>query len=444
MNVQLALVAAATALVTAVPAQAQQAATQAPPPVIAPIQVGVGTNITISGLLAVGLKQSEITQGSAATARPGTSAEYRLDDNTSRLVIGSTSRIKDGWNVIFRIESRFQADVRPSVPLTPAYGFTGAAGGTQYNPTGANTGWADGDTWGGISSPYGTVTFGKSTLYYTDTIGMEYLGLPGPGESYRIWDANGLASFNLLSATPLLAATTATGAVAGGVQFTMGNSRTNNVLKYNSIKFGKVFDFSIAVTKQNGDEARYSAPTPGFKNYENGGTLYAKANYNDGPLTASLSLLSQKAMGGSIALDKDTNGLRAGVAYTLPIKLKVGIVVDKTSVDNGSTINGVATKSDRTVIEIPVAYYFGDHGVYATYTKAGDTAGIANSGATQLNLCYDYALTKRAFIGVAYSTIKNQANGVYSPFLSGTTFGGTGTVKGETWSQIGINFNYWF
>jgi hypothetical protein len=442
MNVQLALVAAATALVTAIPAQAQTAA-QAPP-VIAPIQVGVATNITIGGLLAVGVKQSEVTQGNAATARPGTSKEYRLDDNTSRLVISSSSKIKDGWAVLFRIESRFQADVRPSVPLTPAYGFTGVAGGTQYNPTGANTGWADGDTWGGISSPYGTVTFGKSTLYYTDTIGMDYLGLPGPGESYRIWDANGLASFNLLSATPLLASTTATGAVAGGVQFTMGNSRTNNVLKYNSLKFGKVFDFSVAFTKQNGDEARYSAPTPGLKNYENGGTLYAKANYNQGPLTASLSLLSQKAMGGSIALDKDVNAMRLGVAYTLPMKVKIGVVMDKTSVDNGSTINGVATKSDRTVFEVPISYAFGDHGVYATYTKAGNTAGIDKTGATQINLCYDYALTKRAFIGVAYSTIKNEANGVYSPFLSGTTFGGTGTVKGETWSQVGINFNYWF
>src|SRR5450759_4834513 len=95
MKVRLAVLATAIAVASSPPAWAQG------------FQVGSATNVSISGLLAVGLKSSEVSN----TARPGIAAETRLDDNTSRVIISSTSKIMEGWNVIFRIESRFQADV---------------------------------------------------------------------------------------------------------------------------------------------------------------------------------------------------------------------------------------------------------------------------------------------------------------------------------------------
>jgi hypothetical protein len=99
---------------------------------------------------------------------------------------------------------------------------------------------------------------------------------------------------------------------------------------------------------------------------------------------------------------------------------------------------------------VPISYSFGDHGIYATYTKAGNTSDINDSGAKQLNFVYDYALTKRAFVGVFYTNITNGANGRYTGFLTGTVFGGSaanpaGTAtSGESWRQIGVNLNYWF
>ncbi|HTS01330.1 MAG TPA: porin, partial [Thermoanaerobaculia bacterium] len=150
-------IAAAVAVAAGVPARAQTPAAAAPAPTPAPayapapalgFYVGSFTNVSISGLLAVGLKESEVTN----TSRPGMSSETRLDDNTSRLIIASTSKIANGWNVIFRIESRFQADVRP---VDPAYNNNNLIGTATYH-TGDVTGWADGDTWGGISSPYGS------------------------------------------------------------------------------------------------------------------------------------------------------------------------------------------------------------------------------------------------------------------------------------------------
>src|SRR5664279_2938244 len=147
MKIRFAVVAAASALV-AMPSWGQG------------IAVTGNTNITISGLLAVGVKNQDISTGNATTART-VSNETGVYDNTSRLIIASTSKITEGWNVIFRVESRFTPNVRPGAALLPAVG--GPAANLAVNDASQ---WADGDTWGGVSSPYGSLIVGKSTLYY--------------------------------------------------------------------------------------------------------------------------------------------------------------------------------------------------------------------------------------------------------------------------------------
>jgi predicted porin len=442
-------VVAAFALAASFPAWAQTP-TPSPTPAPAPapslgFYVGSFTNVSITGLLAVGLKESHVTNSS----RPGLNTETRLDDNTSRLIISSTSKIANGWNIIFRVESRFQADVRPVDPAINSAVLVG----TQSIHNADITGWADGDTWGGISSPYGSIVFGKSTVYYTDTINVGYLGLPAsPGEGYRIWDANGLGTFNMLDQVTGL---TKTGVGASSV-FTLGNTRSRNVVRYNSVNYSG-FDFSLAWSKNfSGDELHYTAPgTVGYsRSYTNGEGWYASARYNKGPLSIQASVVDQAILGGVYnptvqAGPPDLLAYRAGASYTLPINLKIGVVYDHTSYDNSvysTPTSAVATdKAKRDVFLIPVSYGFGPHAVYVTYGLAGNTSSAADTGATQLNIAYDYALTKRAFIGLYYTSIKNDANGHYTPFLSGYSLGpSTNSVAGENWWQLGLNLNYWF
>ena len=430
-KVSLAALVAAFAFASALPAWGQG------------FQVGSATNVTVSGLLAVGLKSSEVIN----TNRPGMSSELRLDDNTSRVIISSTSKFAEGWNVIFRVESRFQADVRPIDPAIP--------GTTIYS--GNITGWADGDTYGGISSPYGALTFGKSSVWYGDTLDMSYLGLPaGTGEGYRIWDDNGLSLFNMLNQVTPLSKT----GVGAGSSFTMGNTRSRNVVRFNSIKFSGL-DFSVAWSPNpDGDELKYVAPaadgtTPGYaRSYTSGGMFYGGVKYNNGPLAASFSYLNKRIQGGTYnpavaAGPADVHALRLGATYTLPFKVKVGVVYDHTEIDNAVYANStrsVATESaKRDVVVVPVSYSYKDHAFYVTYSWAGNTSSHADTGSTQLNIGYDYALTKRAFVGLYYTLLKNDKNGHYTPFLAGYSLGGTvNSVAGENWRQIGVNLNYWF
>ena len=408
-------------------------------------QVGSGTELSLSGLLAVGVKSSTITN----VTLPGRVAheELRVDDNTSRLTVSGSTLITEGYKVIFRVESRFTTDLRPGATAYP-----GAL--NVYNITG----WADGDTWGGVSTPIGSLVFGKTAFYYLDTFDASYLGIPGPGEGYRAWDGQGLAFFNLLSQV----------STTTSLKATLGITRSANVMRFDSVAF-KGFDFNVVYSKNpSGDELKNGAAGVTSASYESGGTWGGRVRYNNGGFTALVSLLDQQPQGSAYGA---THGQRAGVGYMFkqgPLTgLKFGVEYDKTSIDCPSAAGypaspfGIAplgTKAaSRTVYSVPVQYQWGKHGVYATYTKAGDTSSIADTGATQTNLGYDYALTKRAFVGLYYTDLKNSAKGIYAPFLSGSALGGSAPnygnatgpagapiTTGEGYRQFALCLNYWF
>jgi len=431
MKIRFALVAAASAL-AALPSWGQG------------IQVTGATNITISGLLSVGVKNSEFSQGNAATARTATT-ETHVDDNTSRLIIASTSKIIEGWNVIFRMETRFTPNVRPGDALIPSVG--GAPASFAVNDA---TGIADGDTWGGVSSPFGSIVVGKSTLYYTDTISAGYLApsLEAPGESYRIWDANGLASFNLLS-TYNTGAVSATGTLTPVTRNILGNTRSRNVVRYDSTLLKpdaeSLLQFSLAWSKNPAGAQNVWVSNANGSTYEGGQTLYGRAMFNGHGFSASASYLDQKFQGVlASAANTELKAMRLGLSYKWQ-GLKVGVVYDDSNMVNGLNTLGVLSDAKRSVFEVPISYSFGDHAFYATYAKAGSTSSLTDTGAKQMNFVYDYALTKRAFLGVYYTNLKNDAHAYYQPFLTGySPFGGSAIATGEGWRQIGVILNYWF
>jgi predicted porin len=82
--------------------------------------------------------------------------------------------------------------------------------------------------------------------------------------------------------------------------------------------------------------------------------------------------------------------------------------------------------------------------VYATYTRANDTSGLADSGAKQFNLGYDYMFAKNTFVGVYYTKFKNDANGGYAPYLTNSALGATAPRPGEGFRQLSVDLNYWF
>lgn len=383
-------------------------------------KVGATTNLSISGLVAVGAKASEVTDTTRAVKQ-----ESRVDDNTSRLIFSGNTDLGNGLKAIFRIESRYTNDTRPSTPLTPGSATT----------VGTGTGWADGDTWGGISTPYGNLVFGKSVLYYTDTMQVSAVGLKGAGESYRIWDANGLGIYNILSEV----------GTKGGNFTTLGLTRAQNVIRWDSPMVNGL-DASVAYSKNpSGDENHFGCAGCAV-DYESGGTWYGRVRYNNGPLSASFSVLNSKVQGDVVAAPYvgplDKTAYRIGAAYTFDSGFRIGAVYDNTKVKNG--IPGVAADARRGAYSLPVSYNWGPHAVYLTYSRANDTSGLADSGAKQYNAGYDYMFAKNTYVGVYYTKFKNDVNGGYAPYLTGSALGATAPRPGEGLRQLSVDLNYWF
>ena len=58
------------------------------------------------------------------------------------------------------------------------------------------------------------------------------------------------------------------------------------------------------------------------------------------------------------------------------------------------------------------------------------------TGAKQWTFAYDYAMTKRAFIGIVVTTINNDSRVNYQGFLTGySAFGNSSLLQGESWRQ---------
>jgi Gram-negative porin len=432
MKIRFAVVAAASAL-AALPMWAQTT-----------VSVSSSTNITIGGLIAMGVKNAEISQGNASAARV-TANETGVYDNTSRLWFTSTSKIADGWNVFMRIESRMPMNVRPGDALLQNVG--GVPAGIAVNDA---SGWADGDSWAGIGTPYGNFYAGHCHLYVTDGISVGYLApsLEHPGEGYRVWDVQALGIFNILD-------TYMTGKQDGTSLMTKQNTlaitRSRNVIKWDSLTFkpdaSSMLNFSLAWSKNVAGAQNVWVSNANGTTYEGGQTIFGKALYNGYGVSAMAVYVDQKFQGvASTAANTELKAMRLGASYKWN-GIKAGLIYDNTSMVNGglNAAGAIIGNSGRTAFQVPVSYQWGDHGVYATYTLAGKTESQANTAAKQMTFAYDYALTKRAFLGVALTTINNDSRVNYQGFLTGYSAFGTSSLSyGESWRQLSLSLNYWF
>jgi len=152
------------------------------------------SSVTISGIFKVGLGQIKMGQRAA-----GNSSELRMIDNSSRIIFNVTEDLGGGMQAIAQLDLRFQPD---------------GGGGPA----------ASGNTWVGLrGKSWGTVTMGRHDLHY----GKQ------PDEIAAKAGALYAAAVSLMDY-----------AGGGGVAID-GTTRTNNVLRYDTPKWG-IFSGTVA------------------------------------------------------------------------------------------------------------------------------------------------------------------------------------------------------
>ena len=355
------------------------------------------SSVTISGFFKVGWES--LSYGNAASTRLN-SSQYRVVDNSSRIIFNSVEDLGNGLAAIGQLDVRFAPDQA-----------TGSA--TYTNPIGS------GNTFVGLrSKTMGTLTVGRWDLHYGK----------GPSEMTRgagALQASDVSLFDYIGATPIA-----------------NTSRTQNVVKYDTPNwngFSGTLAWSANPLNGFGGEADMTntvppavAPTSSRK----GDGWNINPKYSNGPFEAEYSYWRARP-DAPTATTNDQRGDAFNVKYAFG-GFKVGLGANRSKLENANT--GVKA-AERTTWSVAGQYNWGPNAVFAHYDRAGNVScNIAvcagtnggSSAAKMYALAYEYSLSKRTSLAATYAQIKNDANIAYN-FFTSASLGSTDavTVFGE-------------
>lgn len=378
------------------------------------------SNVTISGQMRVAI--DNVRAGGVTAANSDYTSRTRITDQNSNIRFAGEESLGGGMAAWFQIESAIGTDNN-----------TGTAGSNVASIAGNQTGIGTRNTAVGIKGNFGNFFMGKWDAHYNSMASVEGAGL-----------VDGLA----LAASSLNLLYTVNGTNTGG-------GRLNNVIAYVLPNFGNGFSGQVAYT--TGSEMM-NANLP---RKDNGWNL--KLGYDNGPIAVSYSYLAvnnnaaaapQAAAAGFICRNvvtgaistaaacgagtvqiaavasaatagsngADTRSNRLGAAYSFPMGIKVGLIWDKSKVQNNdSPANATfatSTTFERTAWALPLSYKTGAHGFSFTYARANNVKGTGGDDglsrkATMGMLGYEYAMSKRTSISATYVQINNDTAGAY-------------------------------
>ena len=155
------------------------------------------------------------------------------------------------------------------------------------------------------------------------------------------------------------------------------------------------------------------------------------ANYAIGAL--QLGLGHERGSNGFTASNTDTMDATTLRAYYTMGPLGFGGYAQKTS----------GTNADRTAIRLSAMYTVGQNEYHVNFGSAGDRANVANTGAKQFTLAYNYILDKQTKVYLMYTKIdQSLATSYYQGNSSRFIAGSAG--NGNTLSSIGAGVRYNF
>jgi len=337
----------------------------------APVAAMAQSSVTISGVFKVGFDQYKVANPGTARAGLNTS-EYRVTDNSSRIIFGMTEDIGGGTAGIAQIDMRAGLD------------------------TGTLT--ASGNTWVGLrGSSWGSLTMGRHDLHYgkqPDDIAAKAGALMAAAVSIMDYNYKGTA-------------------IAGA-------TRTPNVVRYDSPNWSG-FAFTLAYSTTGSPTTEADLSTGIRKGY----AWNINPSYTAGNWAVGYSYWKQQADAGGADANQTGNVL---YGYWSGGGFKVGAAVNQSKTSNVAAAGGAeTTSSDRRNYTVPVSWTSGSHNIYAHYTKAGkDKVGGDGTDAKMYALAYVYDLSKRTSVGVTYAKIDNNRASAYNFF---TNTGGLGSTN---------------
>ena len=416
------------------------------------------STVTISGFANGSYDLFSVAQGKAASARTGNTSENRVTDNSSRILFNSNEDLGGGMRAFAQFDLRLLLDgagrinalCTVNTPAISTAGTVSAAARTTAakevvdgacNP-GVNP-LAGGNSHVGISSSFGAFRLGRQDIHYTE--GGNFAPVSNP---------------TIHSHAGLL--------VTAGAGHAVGRtSRTSNLLWYTTPTISGVTGTLGYSTNGLAASGAVEVENDMASGQRKGNTQYARLGFAQGPVTAVVSYINEKAdyigtaanatsglTGAAAAFaaanaNPDRSGTIVSFKYDLGMA-KLGVAV----ANNNSQTNASGALTDkfkRTNTQFGVGVPMGASNFALTYTKVGNenknAAEVANTGASGVALAYSYDLSKRTQVFAGMQTITNKSEGAHSLFYNGDNAVGTAgstAIKGEKHSvtSFGIRHNF--
>ncbi len=211
-----------------------------------------------------------------------------------------------------------------------------------------------------------------------------------------------------------------TGSSADGLWDAAAAFQLERAIGYTSPKMNGVVleaQYGLKSGAASGQTSTLTTPSP----------VSLAANYAVGAL--QLGLGHERGNNAFTATTSDTMSATTARAFYSMGPLGFGGYVQKTS----------GTNADRTAIRLSAMYTLGQNEYHVNFGSAGDRASVANTGAKQFTLAYNYNLDKQTKLFAFYTKVTNESGASYNPgrFV-------TGNSNGQDLSSFGAGVRYNF
>jgi predicted porin len=322
-------------------------------------------------------------------------------------------------------------------------------------------GWATRNSGVGLrGAAWGEILLGLWDTHYTESYAVDNQLVKGGSHT------SSLALLNSFG-TPGIAGVANTGGGTNSLGGTSIGARYSNIIRYQSPNWGGFnFRASMARPTDGAVPTTVGSVTDGSKNR----MWNIVPTYSNGPIYASWSFLKDKdivggqsqtyagATGGPNVGSAQVGGVNSNLytvtssrlhgAYTFPFGLKLGLILDASKLEIKSSGVTGGSELKKTTWSVPISWSTGPHTIFATYAQASKLKGSLNgadlstisitpsgtgataqtmdshTGAKFYTLGYQFDLSKRTTIHVAYALIKNDALAGYDFFSNSVSMAG--------------------
>ncbi len=375
------------------------------------VQLYGRANLGIDGYEATGARDANAATGAACTAgtagcTPGSTLDFksrfRVFDVGSRVGLRGTEDLGNGLRAIFQIETGVNID-------------SGSNTGQGGQPNVSSGFFASRDSFAGIDSNFGRVTFGRQSTYWTNGVNAQFVA-------------------NYINAEIPWTNGTMLGRVSRGAGAAGPIARYSNSLQYVTPRFGGV-DLVLSYSPNNQEAIQGSGTTD-----TDGNMWGATARGTWGPFYTQIDYATQKAgTPASGAPRAEWAGWKVGGSWGYQPGARIGLIWVRTDT-NGALGTLLGDDVSQQGWTINWEHTFGNVQVLAQY---GQTGNLKDCDATAPIGCGDtksraymlgarYFLSKRTWVYASYNMIDNKSNNFadYTAFAVTSVAAGAGVTAG--------------